>query len=816
MSSIAQEHSQKHDLHQKNTALLVESKDGTLSPLKTLLEKKGFHPVFTNAENCLKTIDNQAFPRLHILDISDKSLPPDELLKKIQSIHPATCIIATDEHSYSNACELLAKGAYALVRTPVNPKELEHLIDRHCEHMSMYQEHSKTQSCIAALQEAITALLVTPKKLAKCLYLSDFGRALMTEFQQTLNASGGSFFILEGNKLLRVYSLDPGHVPEEITLPLSQNSLLGQAHEQRELILVKDLHAEKAGEPSGWEGYTDNSTLVLPLTYNHDHVLGFISLHNKKEASFTEHDAAVGSALASIGSGILSTLKELFASQERENQFRRFFLDTPAANAIIAPDSTILLANPAFESLLGILLSEGNVSFSPFMDSTDSWDKLVLKLKQEHHLSQHELRIHLKNHTTICVLGSITARLRPDSSILSIHVSLADITEKRRLEHELSHSLKMEAVGRLAGGVAHDFNNLIAVILGYSEILIESLKNTTFQNDIREIKQAGEKAAELAKQLCYFSRKQIERQSVINVNDSVTEMERMLRRLLGENIILYTEFNTQQALIIADKGQIEQVIMNLVINARDAMPRGGTISIITAEQPADSGNADSPGGITLTVADSGTGMSEEVKAHIFDPFFSTKEQGKGTGLGLATVHAIVQTAGGKIIVESVPGRGTSFMLSFPKASVLPKNGTAVAESGLSMAGTEHILLLEDDKNVRTLMIKLLAWQGYSVKEASNSREALLLFNQHEQETPFDLFIADVIVPGITGKETAELMRKKRPSLPVLFISGYSDETLRKKGCADDYSTNFITKPFDNDTLQRKVREILDTAKEHIP
>ncbi|RPJ04354.1 MAG: response regulator, partial [Spirochaetaceae bacterium] len=435
--------------------------------------------------------------------------------------------------------------------------------------------------------------------------------------------------------------------------------------------------------------------------------------------------------------------------------------------------------------------------------SVEDWKNLVTMVSTEKKLVQHELHLINSDNTAVTATGTVTGKFNRKGKLVDLQFSVADISHRRRLENELSNSLKMEAVGRLAGGVAHDFNNIIAVILGYSEILMENLGNTPFKNDIVEIRRAAEKAADIAKQLLYFSRKQVERPSIINLMDSIQEMEKMLRRLIGENIQLFMEFNTKEAFVAVDKGQIEQVLMNLVLNARDAMPRGGIIRLLIREDKPETGQPQ----VILEVTDSGTGMSEEIKEHIFDPFFSTKENGKGTGLGLATVDTIISGAGGKINVQSAPGKGSVFSLSFPKATAIPDHMGKAAAPVSKPNMTERILVVEDDKNIRLLIAKILGYHGYEVSQAEDGNAAMKAVNATEKE--FDLIILDMIMPGMTGKETSELLRKRYPGLPILFISGYTDDTLIKNGCKNDKLTDFITKPFDSDTLQKKVHEIIE-------
>jgi two-component system, cell cycle sensor histidine kinase and response regulator CckA len=391
-----------------------------------------------------------------------------------------------------------------------------------------------------------------------------------------------------------------------------------------------------------------------------------------------------------------------------------------------------------------------------------------------------------------------------------------DITERKRLEVELLHSQKMDAVGQLAGGVAHDFNNMLTVITGYSAILLDVLDRADPNRaDVEEIKGAADRAASLTRQLLAFSRKQVLQPRVLDLNTEVIAgLEKMLRRLIGEDVELVTTLDERLGLVNADPGQIEQVIMNLAVNARDAMPDGGRLVIETANVDLRADHTGrhigvEPGRyVMLAVTDNGRGMSRETMARMFEPFFTTKEKGKGTGLGLATVYGVVKQSGGDISVYSEPGQGTTFKVYLP--CVEYETGVALPTSVPSRraAGTETILLVEDDERLCVLSRRVLEARGYIVLEARNGQEALVLCDQHEG--PIDLVATDVVMPGINGGMLVERLAVKRPTLRVLFMSGYTDDDLLRRGIVDPRMA-FLPKPFTPEALASKVREVLDSA-----
>jgi len=390
--------------------------------------------------------------------------------------------------------------------------------------------------------------------------------------------------------------------------------------------------------------------------------------------------------------------------------------------------------------------------------------------------------------------------------------TVQDITEYKRLEEQLRQSQRMEAVGRLAGGVAHDFNNLLTIIGGYSELLAAQLdEHAPARRDLEEIVRAGERAASLTRQLLAFSRRQILQLRVLNLNAVVADLDKMLRRLIGEDVELRTVLDPALGATKADPTQMEQVIMNLAVNARDALPQGGRLLLQTANVELDENYARThadvqPGRyVMLAVTDNGVGMTNETVSHIFEPFFTTKSRDKGTGLGLSTVYGIIKQSGGSVFVYSEPGRGTTFKIYLPRVEEYVAAPGPVA--GLPAArGAETILVVEDEVGVRTLIRTILENQGYQVREAQRGSEALVVLESGAGAV--DLMITDVIMPGMSGRELAERAAQLAPHMRVLFISGYTDEAIVHHGVLQP-GIPFLQKPFTHEALARKIRELLD-------
>jgi signal transduction histidine kinase/ActR/RegA family two-component response regulator len=420
----------------------------------------------------------------------------------------------------------------------------------------------------------------------------------------------------------------------------------------------------------------------------------------------------------------------------------------------------------------------------------------------------------LKSGATDYVLKERLARLVP--AVRRAMQEVEERAERRRIEARFIEAQKMEVIGQLAGGVAHDFNNLLAVIMGYSDLTMQKFgDNEEIRSNLETVRSTAERAAGLTRQLLIFSRKQTVQPSVLDLNVVVQELEIMLRRLIDENIGLTIVPGKQTGRIRADSGYVGQVLMNLVVNARDAMRDGGQLTIATNNVSLDENYARTHPGATpgdyvmLSVRDTGTGMTDEVKAHIFEAFFTTKPKGKGTGLGLATCQTIVQQSGGHIAVCSEVGKGTTFKIYFPRVDLPLDVAARPIQPGVLPRGTETLLVVEDEPAVRHLARDVLEAQGYEVLRAANGLHAMFVAREHKGP-PIRLVITDVIMPQMGGKVMAEWLKSTYPDLKILFTSGYTDEAIAYHGVLGS-GMAFLPKPYTPATLTRKVRELLDAA-----
>ena len=504
--------------------------------------------------------------------------------------------------------------------------------------------------------------------------------------------------------------------------------------------------------------------------------------------------------------------------QKSESKFRTIFERVAVGIALVSIDGQLVESNPALREMLWYGAEElRNRVFNEFIHPEDTvidvdLDQELIAGKRDHY--QIEKRFVRKDGGVVwCQLNVSLVRGGQEERPFTICM-VEDITERKRLETQFFQSQKMETIGRLAGGIAHDFNNLLTVIKGYTQLTLSHIQEgDPCRENIEEIKAAAERAAELTNQLLTFSRRQILDMKVLDLNTIVRGLEKMTGRIIGEDIEMFTVLDDHLGRVKTDPGQIEQVILNLVVNARDAMPAGGKLVIETANVVLDETYARThigvaPGSyVMLSVSDTGCGMSPEIKELIFEPFFTTKEEGKGTGLGLSTIYGIVKQSGGNIWVYSEPGRGTTFKIYLPRVEEETDALPVQDHTDHLPKGNETVLLVEDDPSLRALAARVLRYQGYKVLEATNGHEAIGIARESIQER-IHLLLTDVVMPHMGGRELVKRMKTLQSEIRVLFISGYTDHTIIYHAGLKP-GTPFLQKPFSPTALAQKVREVLD-------
>ncbi len=533
-----------------------------------------------------------------------------------------------------------------------------------------------------------------------------------------------------------------------------------------------------------------------------------------------------GSPVAVVGACVDVTAERqaVGALSERERQFRAVFTESLDGMVIIDDDQRYVEVNPAAERLFGRARAEllGH-RIGSFSRSRDGAALLFDEL-----MAQGELKSEFTWETQDGQQRILDISARSDMLPGRHLVFLRDITAQREMEAQLRQAQKLEAIGLLAGGVAHDFNNLLSVMLGYGELLQDDLRtNPSAQASLEEILHAARRATALTRQLLAFSRRQVLQPRLIDLNRVVRDTETMLRRLIGEDITLEVQLGEALAKVRADPGQIEQVIVNLAVNARDAMPRGGRLTITTSmvREPARThvGGADAeavvgqgvrnasfgePAHVLLTVTDTGVGMDANTLSRIFEPFFTTKPSGRGTGLGLPTAYGIVEQSGGSIVADSVPGHGTTIRVTLPIVHDTERPSSTTPKANLILGSGQTVLVVEDEPAVAALVRRMLSTLGYSVLSTGSVDEAMARLAAHDGSV--DVVLTDVVMPGGSGRDLADRLATERPSLPVVFMSGYTADMLARHGGVED-GIAFLEKPFTADALAVAIHRALSRA-----
>lgn len=534
----------------------------------------------------------------------------------------------------------------------------------------------------------------------------------------------------------------------------------------------------------------------------------------------------IASALAVAGIAVYARL----AVSKREETIRRQLAREASLKArfdeVFERSSDIIVVhdrrgrlstiNRAGEHALGYSREEVRMLEPSWIFGNDYTDTVNRMIAEGADSQPQSFRSELSRRRGLRVPVDVHARvLIGDGQVVGVMAIARDLSERDRFEGELRQAQKMEAVGRLASGIAHDFNNLITVLIGYTDELLEHVPAGSEAHHLAEsVRRATDRAAALTQQLLSFSRRQASVANSVDLNLLITNMEDMLRRLLGQRIAIELSLQPGLATISADESQVSQVIMNLAVNARDAMPKGGTLTMTTANVVLGDEHVDMIPGphVLLTVSDTGEGISSEVRDRLFEPFFTTKETGRGTGLGLSMVHGIVRRCGGQIQVESAPGQGATFHIYFPSessAAEIPAAGDAPRAARPAVKGEGLVLLAEDDASVRRLVVSELTRRGFTVIEASDGRAALEIFAREKDH--IDILVSDVLMPRMNGPELGREAERLQPGVKILFISGHPERAGR--GLDPAGVTNLLMKPFTADTLAMRIKELMRQRKE---
>lgn len=505
--------------------------------------------------------------------------------------------------------------------------------------------------------------------------------------------------------------------------------------------------------------------------------------------------------------------------QESEERYRRFFQEDLSADFVADAQGVLLACNRSFVEYFGFQSAEeaeGTLLDERFPDESHAAD-FWRQLKRNRRLVLYELDLLRADGTKLNLLANVVADTDEEGRISEVKGYLIDISKRKNLEQQLRQAQKLEAIGRLAGGVAHDFNNILTVILGYSTIVREKLQNndTSIESEVSGIEEAARRASTLTRQLLAFSRRQILKPKQIHLNELIKNLEKMMRRLVSEEVGMYLDLSADPDTVWVDPGQIEQVLMNLIVNARDAMPAGGRISIRTInhefDSPEPSPMGEIPPGeyVCAAVRDTGVGIEPNMLKMIFEPFFTTKSEEKGTGLGLSTVYGIIKQSSGFLKIDTEPNKGSTFWILLPVSnnqSEAPKSSRGVEQT---YTGSEKILVVEDEASLRNLVERILRLYGYSVVLAAGPEVALKLLES--DDTGFDLMVTDLVMPHMGGEELAQRFAERSPSTKIVFMSGYPHKLHAKEApeSLQDATIPFISKPFSPEEFVRVIRTTLD-------
>jgi PAS domain S-box-containing protein len=790
--------------------------------VESLLSQGYVTTGLTSGAEALAALRLQTFDVM-LTDLMMPSMDGITLVQESLKIDPHLVpIVMTGQGTIQSAVDAIKVGAFDYVLKPFRLQTLLPLLTRALNVRHMHLENLQLRETVAIyeLAQMITQTLdpeaVVNKLADAVLKQTD---ADQVSVLLPVNDGSGELYVAAVR----------GHDREHLLgqrVPLDHTISGWVARERKPLILAGEIKDERF-RPL-WPRPEITSSISIPLLVAHK-VIGTLNINAlERPRPFTVAQMKVLMILAATAAAGIESASLYMQVRQAEEKYRSIFENAVEGIFQASPEQHLLTVNPSMARILGYdspreLIADFNATGRQLWINPETTDQITAALASTGVVEGLAIEAARKNGETIWL--SLNLRLVKDEHGATIYRegTIEDITarteaeaHRKELEQQLRQSQKMEAIGQLAGGVAHDFNNLLTAINGYSSLALQRTNpDDRIRGYLEEVKKAGERAANLTRQLLAFGRKQMLKPVPLNLNDVVSEMNKMLRRLIGEDICFDARFDPELKQIRADPGQIEQVLVNLIVNSRDAMPHGGTLTIETANFEIDPEFASrhlglAPGKyVVLTVSDDGCGMDEKTKARIFEPFFTTKEKGRGTGLGLSTVYGIVKQSGGNVWVDSEPGAGTVFKVFLPQFKQESEAPTKPLIDLVVPRGSETILLVEDEDVVRGLARQILEQAGYQVLDARGGDEAIRLCR--ELGGPIDLLLTDVVMPETSGREVAERLTKLRPATCVLYMSGYTDDAIVHHGVLDS-DVEFIQKPFTPIALAQKVREVLDLKR----
>ena len=791
--------------------LVVDDERHLMDVLCEMLPEHGYETVgFTSSLEALEELRERDFDVL----LSDLMMPDMDgvtLLSSALEIDPSlVAIIMTGQGTVQTAVEAMKLGAFDYMLKPFKLNALLPVLSRAMQLRRVKLENLELRETVA-MNELIHTVALTLDRDTILNNVADAAR-------QQCEADEVSIMLpTENDGELCVSVVKGGR--ENILgkrVPIKGGIAGWVALQNETLTLQGHVNDPRFAPINPREAI--RSSISMPMTVG-GKLVGILNVNSTKpRRPFTSGKVKALSILANVAAPALESARLYGEVRDAEARYRSIFENAVEGMFQATPAGQITAANPALARILGYESPEGltssvtDIGQQLYVDPARR-EEFIKEIETQGLVKGFEIQMYRKDRSKVWVSVSARATRDANGKILCYEGGIEDVTEGKYLEERLVQSQKMEAIGTLAGGIAHDFNNLLTAIIGYSQLAGGRVsKDEPIYKEIEEIRKAGMRAAELTSQLLAFSRKQVLQPKVINLNTVVENISKMITRVIGEDFELVISLDPELGSIKADPGQMEQVIMNLAVNARDAMPRGGKLIIETAGIVLDEAYARlhlrvHPGPhVMLAVSDTGCGMDAETRSRIFEPFFTTKDQGKGTGLGLSTVYGIVKQSGGDIWVYSEPGRGTTFKLYLPRIEQAAEQPYQERRQ-IRSAGTETVLLVEDESQVRNLAALVLRERGYEVLEASTGEEALRIAKRYAGR--IHLLLTDVVMPQMSGKELSEQIKRTRLDIKVLFASGYTDDAVLHHGVFEA-DMEFIQKPFTPNALANKVRQVLNT------
>ncbi len=800
--------------------LIVDDEKDFVLSLEDILESRGYrvekaHSPKTACEK-LNCFDAQ----VALLDIRLGRADGINLIAELGKARPGIiCVMMTAYAAVDTAVRALQEGAYDYLRKPLAVEDLLATLDRCFEKIHLENEKTAAKQALRNRNRELEEINARLRQIVKATQgfpaytrMAEIGPLLLEEFARNMAAGGGSLFLREQDGLVLVHSIDPGHAPATIAFPLRKGSVFDKAVKNRQPVLIKDIKKENETNTSVWRGYQDGSLLVFPLSDDKGDIVGIISLHNKVAPPFTTQDRELGSILASYSCETLRAAGAVEALQESQERLNGIMGSIKTGILVIdAETHQIVDANPAALEMIGISRDRllGSVCHE-YICPAEKGENPVTDL--DRNVDSTEWILISANDGEIPILKNSNHVILGGKD--HIVESFIDVTERKQLQAQLQQAQKMEAIGTLAGGIAHDFNNLLQAILGYTQMLLfDRKKGDPGFTDLKGIEKAGVRASELTQQLLTFSRKVESQLRPVDLNQEIIQVERLLKRTIPKMIDIELNLNDTLKIINADPNQMEQVLMNLAVNARDAMPDGGkliigTDNVVLKEKFCRFHIGAVPGTyVMLTVSDTGHGMHRDIVEHIFEPFYTTKEIGKGTGLGLAMVYGIVKSHSGYIICDSDVGSGTTFKIYLPIIEEATDEDLGDEPEAIPEGGTETILLVDDESYIRDLGKKMLTRFGYTVLTAVDGESALALYR--EKRAHISLVILDLSMPGMGGERCLEELLRADPGAKVVIASGYAADEPKVKVMKTG-ACGFVGKPYDMKKLLEVIREVIDT------